>query len=240
MKLSKDQIKFIDQYLIKNEVKFWDVRLELLDHIVSSVEDKINMESLSFEEAMLEVHRGFGNQLIKGSVTSSEDWTNGLYQANNGFKKFIRTKQRELARKHRRLYRKTFPKFLTSGSFTLEFFAIIAAVYLIALNSITIGFILSYGMLFVFETAKLFIGFKDKSLRYSLNAQMLFPTVCLSSVCNFFIVGCDVFFPTDKNLPFVIFTIVALIFYPFVRHGFNLFRRVVKESRQHCQSLSFK
>ena len=64
MKLTKEEIQFIDEYLIKNEVKFWDVRVELLDHIVSAVEDKINNKGVSFNEALLEVHRGFGNQLI--------------------------------------------------------------------------------------------------------------------------------------------------------------------------------
>lgn len=65
MKLTKEEIKFIDNYLKKNDVKFWDVRLELLDHIVSAVEDKIGDEGISFNEALLEVHCGFGNQLIK-------------------------------------------------------------------------------------------------------------------------------------------------------------------------------
>ena len=46
MKLTKDEIKYIDNYLLKNEVRFWDVRLELLDHIVSSVEDKIDNEGI--------------------------------------------------------------------------------------------------------------------------------------------------------------------------------------------------
>jgi hypothetical protein len=125
MKLSKDQIQFIDRYLIKNEVKFWDVRLELLDHIVSSVEDKITNEQLGFEEALLQVHRGFGNHLIRGRVSKHNDWTRGLYQANNGFKKFIRDKQKEITRKHRRLYWKTLPKFLLSPRFIIEFVLLI-------------------------------------------------------------------------------------------------------------------
>lgn len=51
IELTKEEIKFIDNYLIKNDIKFWDIRLELLDHIISSVEDKIEKEGTSFNEA---------------------------------------------------------------------------------------------------------------------------------------------------------------------------------------------
>jgi len=53
MKLTKDQIQYIDNYLIKNEVKYWDVRLELLDHIALSVEDHMNINGMTFDKALL-------------------------------------------------------------------------------------------------------------------------------------------------------------------------------------------
>ncbi len=129
MKLTKSEIQFIDNYLIKNEVKFWDVRLELLDHIVSAVEDKMQNEGKSFNEVLLDVHRSFGNQLIKGSVSKTDNFTKGLYQANNGFKKFVRNKQKEIGRKQRKRFWKTFPKFLMSTRFILEFFALLVLVF---------------------------------------------------------------------------------------------------------------
>ncbi len=63
MKLIKEEIQFIEEYLIKNGVKYWDVRLELLDHIVSAVEDRMENKGISFNEALLEVHAEFGNQV---------------------------------------------------------------------------------------------------------------------------------------------------------------------------------
>ena len=46
MKLTKKEIKYIDNYLIKSKVKYWDVRVELLDHIASAVEEKIEKDLL--------------------------------------------------------------------------------------------------------------------------------------------------------------------------------------------------
>ncbi|PHR73178.1 MAG: hypothetical protein COA67_03150 [Lutibacter sp.] len=38
MNLSKEQIQFIDNYLKGQGIKFWDVRIELVDHIASKLE----------------------------------------------------------------------------------------------------------------------------------------------------------------------------------------------------------
>ena len=51
MKLSKEQIQFIDTYLIKNEVIYVDIRLEMLDHIVLAVEQKMAVENQDFYDA---------------------------------------------------------------------------------------------------------------------------------------------------------------------------------------------
>lgn len=42
MKLTKENIQFIDNYLIKNEVKYWDIRMEMTDHIASDIEINYN------------------------------------------------------------------------------------------------------------------------------------------------------------------------------------------------------
>ena len=38
MELSKEQISFIDQYLKNKGVKYWDIRLEMVDHVASKLE----------------------------------------------------------------------------------------------------------------------------------------------------------------------------------------------------------
>ena len=38
MKLNKEQIATIDTYLKENKVEYWDVRLEMIDHLASKLE----------------------------------------------------------------------------------------------------------------------------------------------------------------------------------------------------------
>jgi hypothetical protein len=42
-KLSKEQILFIENYLIEQGVKYWDVRAELIDHSASKLEENPNL-----------------------------------------------------------------------------------------------------------------------------------------------------------------------------------------------------
>jgi len=39
MKLTKEQIQFIEDYLIDQGVKYWDVRIELIDHLATKLEE---------------------------------------------------------------------------------------------------------------------------------------------------------------------------------------------------------
>jgi hypothetical protein len=51
MKLSTENIQFIDNYLKNSEVVYYDIRLEMLDHISSAVEQKMEQENLDFYDA---------------------------------------------------------------------------------------------------------------------------------------------------------------------------------------------
>lgn len=54
MKLSKDQVQFIDTYLINNEVIYVDIRKEMLDHIALAVEQKMELENQDFYKSFKE------------------------------------------------------------------------------------------------------------------------------------------------------------------------------------------
>ena len=52
MKLSKENILFIDTYLENSEIHYADIRMEMVDHIASSIELKLEQDNtLSFYEA---------------------------------------------------------------------------------------------------------------------------------------------------------------------------------------------
>lgn len=43
MSLSSENIKFIDNYLKNSEVIYYDIRMEMLDHVATSVEKKCKL-----------------------------------------------------------------------------------------------------------------------------------------------------------------------------------------------------
>jgi len=52
MKLTTDQIAKIDETLVLNGVVYEDIKLELIDHIASEIEDKIQNEGVYFDLAL--------------------------------------------------------------------------------------------------------------------------------------------------------------------------------------------
>ena len=51
MKLTKEYIQFIDNYLKNSEVIYYDIRMEMHDHVASAVEQKMEAENLDFYDA---------------------------------------------------------------------------------------------------------------------------------------------------------------------------------------------
>jgi hypothetical protein len=98
MPLTKEQIAFIEDYLIRNKVKYWDIRMELLDHIASDIQEKMN-GGQSFENALEEVHEAFGNKLKSKKLSKDQkSWifNESIYADNSGYKRLIGEKHRKL------------------------------------------------------------------------------------------------------------------------------------------------
>jgi len=45
VELTKEQIKYIDHRLENDGIKYWDIRIEMLEHVVSNVENKLQQQS---------------------------------------------------------------------------------------------------------------------------------------------------------------------------------------------------
>jgi hypothetical protein len=52
MELTKEQVQHIESRLVKNGVKYWDIRIEMLDHVVSDVEKRMELGE-KFDDATL-------------------------------------------------------------------------------------------------------------------------------------------------------------------------------------------
>jgi len=95
MQLTKQQIDYIENRLIENGVKYWDIRIELLDHVVSDVESKLQ-DIDDFDKIVQNSFIGLG-------------WTNW-----SKFKAVVLERRRELNLKYRKAYNMTFINFFKS------------------------------------------------------------------------------------------------------------------------------
>ena len=108
MKLTPEQIQYIDDYLKHHKIKYWDIRIELLDHIVTTVEAKI-AKGISFDNAMIEVHKSFGNSMKRFWNTGVEY---SIYVNGDGYKDLVQIKRKQINKKYRKLYFKEITNFL--------------------------------------------------------------------------------------------------------------------------------
>lgn len=229
MKLTKEEIKFIDNYLIKNEVKYWDVRLELLDHIVSSVEDKMMQQGVSFNEALLEVHCGFGNQFIEFGIPKKEIFKKGLYQSNIGFKKFMRQKQKEIRRKHSKMYWRTFLPFVFSYRFLFEILVLAFLAFLGNLYSFKASFIVLTIAIIGVELCKLFYGGLKKISKKSLNMQMAAAASLLTlQVPYMSLMFFKWVYEGVETKPYYLLFIFCFLIFVISRHSLNHYIRIYK------------
>lgn len=71
-KLTQEQIQIIERFLDKKKLNYVDVRIEILDHMILQIEQKMKEQSLSFEEA-------FGRVKIawKSTLDEASSWMLG-------------------------------------------------------------------------------------------------------------------------------------------------------------------
>ncbi|NER18932.1 hypothetical protein [Spongiivirga citrea] len=133
MKLSQEQIQNIDKFLIKSGVKYWDIRLELADHFINAIEEKMG-SGLSYDESFLEVHKSFGNKVSKYVLAQDfSGWNkeNGIYVDNFGYQKLLGVKRKELHKQYNRQINRTAINWIKSPSKVLFLVSLVALLYLI-------------------------------------------------------------------------------------------------------------
>ncbi|WP_458628187.1 hypothetical protein [Winogradskyella sp. PC D3.3] len=233
MKLTKEDIQFIDNYLIKNEVKYWDVRLELLDHIVSAVEDKMTNSGVSFNEALLEIHKDFGNQFIEFGVPKDKIFESGLYQSNIGFKTFTRNKQKELGRKYRKMTWNHLKVKFSTFKFWLAYLAVILFFMTTYQFKPKSCFLIGLLVLILPNIYSAYYSIKDKSTRKSLNFAMATSSaMAVWSLYNLSFYILKDSYETVANMPHGFFVIVACLFYPIIRVNIEVYQNVYKENKK--------
>ena len=82
MSLSSENIQFIDNYLKNSEVIYYDIRMEMLDHVATAVEQKMEAENLDFYDAFKSYMVTNKKEILKGNKEE------GLY-FKEPLKKFV-------------------------------------------------------------------------------------------------------------------------------------------------------
>lgn len=78
MQLTNQQIATIEQTLVLNGLVYNDIKLEVLDHIASEIEDRMNYEEVSFETVYTSVFKKWKSEL---QISSSYAWLGAFFEA---------------------------------------------------------------------------------------------------------------------------------------------------------------
>lgn len=217
MKLTKEQITYIDDYLKHHKVKYWDIRIELLDHIVTTVEEKME-QGIAFDDAMIELHKSFGNSM-KMFWNSGIEY--GIFVNSDGYKDLIQTKREQINKKYRKSYFKEFKELFKSVKslsliclFIFSEYVLFNSLSSLSFKRINLILFLAPLVLVLFITIKQALK-KNKSIH--LEYAGFYATF------SFFILNMFVQFGNftgfykelsmDKNIVFAIISILNLLFF---------------------------
>lgn len=110
MTLNQEQIQALFRFCEKKSVRYYDLQVELVDHLAERIEEEMMADQqLSFEAALEKVYKGFG-----------------LF----GFAHIVQDKERALRRQHNKTWMKevskffTIPKILLTAMLALVFYTL--------------------------------------------------------------------------------------------------------------------
>ncbi|QIL40876.1 hypothetical protein G7074_17380 [Pedobacter sp. HDW13] len=84
MNLTKEQLEELRRFIRQKGISYIDVQMEILDHVASSVEEKMtNKPDLDFENALKRTYKGFGvlgfNVIVNGIVNAIQKRYNRFF-----------------------------------------------------------------------------------------------------------------------------------------------------------------
>jgi hypothetical protein len=220
MELTKEQIQFIDHRLEKEGIKYWDVRIEVLDHVVSEVEEKLKAENTQYEfKAIVQkafVALGWRNNFNAGGFddVNKQGWKN----ASKGYRK---------------IYYQGFIDFFKNYLNLLVLGVFLLGIYFLSEVLLHKTFLkISYGVFFLpivlyfsafFKTWKKKYG-KSVHRDYALT-YLVFSFFMLSGVVNFMKVDEDWAFPITYHKPILFFILPLHLI--LVHAGYGVYKRAI-------------
>ncbi len=238
MKLSKENLVFIDDYLIKNKVKHWDVRMELTDHIARLLEEE-NVTEENFKAELLKIHISFGNKINNYRLNKDNTaWIkdNTIYHDNSGFQKLVQEKRKELKRKYRIAIINIFKKLFTAPIFLMVYFALLYSAVRFFEYLTPKYFQIFFGVfvliMFIINTYLLVSVKVKKSLALDTVGGMFFGFLMLFIQIFSFSSNYNI---EDSNAKIILLSSIFLLV-PFYIVGILLFRAVAKEQKTYLNA----
>lgn len=216
MELTKEQIKYIDHRLENDGIKYWDIRIEMLDHVVSNVENKLQQQSSEndFKEMVQEsfIELGWKENFNGGGLESVFLQRLKIYSkgANKGIVKEYKEKLLDI-------------KVIAA--------ILILFIYLLSFrnNIMVIKSSLALALL-VFIGAVIWFSFRYKVFNsVRLNRSIIFASLPLS-ILNYFMFFPKVFLGYEK-LSSSYITLVFGVILPFSIIGINFFYKEFKSAQ---------
>jgi len=194
MDLTKEQIQYIENRLIKDGVKYWDIRIEMLDHIVSDVENTLNTDT-PFKESVQ-------NAMVKLG------WKENFNGSN--FEGIIQQRTKDIAKKYRNIFWDDLKKTMMKPKSILLFVLLFLFLFIFKENEIVLKY-----TLFTFIASNLilvlFYLYKYQMLRsVQLNFVVQLSTFSIS-IFNFIIFFPKVLFKYDVFGSEYLFLVLFLI-----------------------------
>jgi hypothetical protein len=206
MEITKEQTQFIDSYLKKKGIKYWDLRIEMIDHIITLME--LDSETNNFEKEFINTLKKLG-------------WQGSLYQIN-------REGWQNVNIKYRRDYHKGFVNFFKKLNNILIFVVSLFTLYIV---SEMISFKSFKNLSFILFSSPLIIVFIEfiKSLfkKYGRSVNLDYGVTYM--IMSFLILN---MFPTlfkseseiiQKTMWFLILPIHSVAFYS----GYKLYKKAI-------------
>lgn len=180
MELTKQQIQYIDHRLENEGVKYWDIRIEMLDHVVSDIEKHLKP-----------IHSKFDfHQIVEESFIAlgwEENFNGG------GFEKIFSSRLRIYNKNKNKKYRQYFKQFLLKPNFLLSILLYATSVLYFQNNKFALK-IIFFSTIVVYAFFLFRFAIKYKVLNSArLGSAILFATFPIT-IFNLIIYIPDVFF----------------------------------------------
>jgi hypothetical protein len=218
MRLTKEQIQFIDHRLENEGIKYWDVRIEVLDHVVSEVEEKSKAENSQFEYKELVqkafVSLGWRNNFNGGGFDdlNKQGWKN----ANKGYRKVYHQGFID--------FFKSYLNLLVLGVFLLGFYFLSEVLLHKTFLKVSYSIFFSPAVLYIYTFYKTWKKKYGKSVhRDYAFTYLILSFIPLNGVMNFMKIDGDFAFPITYHKPILFFILPLHLI--LVHAGYGVIRK---------------